>query len=142
MAEKPNVIIFFTDQQRYDTIAALGNEIIRTPVLDRLVSRGTAFERCYTPTPVCVAARCSLMTGRPPHQTGCFDNDAMPQDLPTIAFPTRSRSPFASAADGLPSRCAPRSTQARRTLGGLPSSAATPPRESLRGPFARCRFPC
>lgn len=82
--KRPNILLLFTDQQRHDTIAALGNPVIRTPALDRLVREGTAFEHCYTPSPVCVAARCSLMTGQPPHKTGCFNNGPMPQDLPSF----------------------------------------------------------
>ena len=46
-APKPNVLILFSDDQRADTIAALGNPHIRTPNLDRLVRRGTAFTRAY-----------------------------------------------------------------------------------------------
>jgi len=42
-------------------IGALGNPIMRTPSLDRLVRGGTAFTSAYTPSPVCVAARCSLI---------------------------------------------------------------------------------
>ena len=76
----PNILLITTDQQRADTIAALGNPTIQTPTLDRLVQEGTAFTRCYTPSPVCVPARHALATGLPPHHIGCFDNrvDAMP----------------------------------------------------------------
>ena len=69
-----NILFLFTDQQRFDTIAALGAPIIKTPVLDRLVREGVSFERCYTPSPVCVSARHALITGLPPHVTGCVDN--------------------------------------------------------------------
>lgn len=81
---KPNILLLFTDQQRYDTIAALGNPIIKSPALDRLVRDGTTFERCYTPSPVCVSARCALMTGLPPHKTGCVDNMPMPLNQPSF----------------------------------------------------------
>ena len=40
---KPNILIFFTDDQRFDTIGALGNSRIHTPNIDRLVARGTTF---------------------------------------------------------------------------------------------------
>ena len=43
-AAKPNFLVIVTDDQRPDTIAALGNEIIDTPNLDRLVKQGTTFE--------------------------------------------------------------------------------------------------
>ena len=61
MPKQPNILFVMTDQQRFDTIAALGNPMIKTPVLDRLVREGTAFNRCYTPSPVCVSARCALL---------------------------------------------------------------------------------
>ena len=46
-AKRPNVVILFTDDQRADTIAALGNPNITTPNLDTLVRRGTAFRSAY-----------------------------------------------------------------------------------------------
>jgi choline-sulfatase len=84
MSPQPNILFLFTDQQRFDTIAALGNPIIKTPTLDRLVREGTTFTDCYTPTPVCVAARSALLTGLPAHVTGCADNTAMQQDRPSL----------------------------------------------------------
>ena len=80
MADKPNILFLFTDMQRHDTIAALGNPIIKTPNLDRLVAEGTAFTNCYTPSPVCVSARCSLHYGLYPQNTGCYKNMPMQDD--------------------------------------------------------------
>jgi arylsulfatase len=84
MPRQPNILLLFTDQQRGDTIAALGNPFIQTPTLDRLAAEGTAFTSAYTPSPVCVAARCSLLLGRYPHQTGCTGNTPMPQDQTSL----------------------------------------------------------
>lgn len=81
---KPNILLLFTDQQRFDTIASHGNLLIKTPVLDKLVREGTTFTRAYTPSPVCVSARCALTTGMPPHVSGCHDNMPMPQDRPSM----------------------------------------------------------
>jgi len=58
-----NVLLMMTDQQRFDTIAALGNSTIRTPNLDRLCAMGVGFRHAYTPQPVCGPARHSLFTG-------------------------------------------------------------------------------
>jgi len=80
MNRKPNILFFFTDMQRFDTIHALGNSVIRTPNLDRLVNEGTAFSAAYSPSPVCVPARCSMHYGRYPARTGVADNVAMPPD--------------------------------------------------------------
>ena len=65
---KPNIVFFFTDDQRFDTIHALGNEEIVTPNLDRLVSMGTTFTQahipCGTSGAVCMPSRAMLHTGR------------------------------------------------------------------------------
>ena len=82
---RPNILFIFTDQQRGDTIHAGGNPVIKTPHLDRLVREGTLFTSAYTPSPVCVPARCSLIHGQYPHKTGCADNGhRMPEDRPTF----------------------------------------------------------
>ena len=84
MAAPPNVLLVLTDQQRRDTVAALGAPQVRTPVLDRLAREGTAFTRAYTPSPVCVAARTALVTGLPPHQTGVVENAPAPPGLTSL----------------------------------------------------------
>ncbi len=82
---KPNILLIFTDQQRWDTIHAGGNPVIKTPNLDRLVSEGVRFSNCFTASPVCVSARCSMIHGQYPHHTGCAHNgDPMPTDRPSM----------------------------------------------------------
>jgi choline-sulfatase len=48
----PDILFIMTDQQRFDTIAALGNSHIYTPNLDRLVRWGTSFSNVYTTCPI------------------------------------------------------------------------------------------
>lgn len=66
--------------QRADTIHALGNPVIKTPNLDRLVKEGTAFTNCYSPSPVCIPARCCMHYGLYPQKTGLYVNGIMPDD--------------------------------------------------------------
>lgn len=73
--KQPNVLFLMADQQRFDTIAALGNGHVYTPNLDRLVRHGIAFTNAYTPCPVCVAARYVIRTGCLPPTTRCFSNE-------------------------------------------------------------------
>ncbi|WP_165452717.1 sulfatase [Paenibacillus thalictri] len=73
-----NILFLFTDQQRYDTLEELGNPIIKTPALNRLVKEGVAFTRAYSPCPVCVPARYAMHTGQLPHRTNCTVNESMP----------------------------------------------------------------
>ena len=65
---KPNVLVFFTDDQRFDTIRALGNSAIHTPNIDRLVARGTTFTHAHIPCgthgAICMPSRAMLHTGR------------------------------------------------------------------------------
>lgn len=65
---RPNVLFFFTDDQRFDTIRALGNSEIATPNIDSLVERGTAFTNAYimggTSNAICMPSRAMLMTSR------------------------------------------------------------------------------
>lgn len=60
---RPNVLLVVSDDQRPDTIGALGNPAIATPQLDSLVRGGTVFVRAVSPNPLCVPARAEMMTG-------------------------------------------------------------------------------
>lgn len=65
---QPNVILFLADDQRFDTIHALGNPMIKTPNLDKLVANGVAFTHAHIPSgtsgAVCMPSRAMLHTGR------------------------------------------------------------------------------
>ncbi len=74
MTDRPNIILIMTDQQRADSINAMGATWMQTPHLDRLVREGTAFNKCFVNSPVCVGARSSLFMGKFPHGTGIFTN--------------------------------------------------------------------
>jgi arylsulfatase len=74
MADKPNIILIMTDQQRYDSIAALGFPYAITPNIDALVEKGVALTNCHITAPSCVPSRASLFTGYYPHTTGVLAN--------------------------------------------------------------------
>ncbi len=71
---RPNIVLIITDQQRYDTIRALGYPYMDTPNLDRLVNEGTTFTRSFVTAASCAPARASLFSGYYPHTTGVFKN--------------------------------------------------------------------
>jgi len=104
MADKrPNVLFVMTDQQRFDTIAALGNEHIYTPNLDRLVQRGLSFANAYSTCPVCVPARYTA-------RTGCQES--------TLRIFTNARAkPVHGQADTIEGRCGPYLAKTMRALG-------------------------
>jgi arylsulfatase A-like enzyme len=72
---RPNILLLFTDQQRADTIGALGNPHMVTPNLDQLVREGRAYTNAYSPNPICCPARHNLITGLPARDHGIADNE-------------------------------------------------------------------
>ena len=86
MADAPNVVFFFSDQQRWDTCGCYGQRVDVTPNLDRMAAEGTRFEHAFTCQPVCGPARACIQTGKYAAEVGCFHNDiALPQTEKTIA---------------------------------------------------------
>ena len=74
MSSRPNILWICTDQQRFDTILALGNDHAQTPHLDKLIGQGTTFNNAYCQSPVCAPSRASFLTGRYPRTTRCRQN--------------------------------------------------------------------
>jgi arylsulfatase len=86
-ADRPNILLLITDQQRFDTIRAAGFSHMHTPNLDRLAGEGCLYTNAYSPNPICLAARQNLLTGRTARHHGLPDNvfgGIMRSDLPTI----------------------------------------------------------
>ena len=70
-AKKPNVIFILTDDQGYGDLACYGNELIKTPNLDKLYSESTRLNNFHV-SPCCSPSRAQLMTGRHPNRTGVW----------------------------------------------------------------------
>jgi arylsulfatase A-like enzyme len=90
-ARRPNIVILFSDDQRFDTIGSLGNPDVKTPNLDRLAKRGTVFDHAFimggTTGAVCVPSRAMLLTG----QTLFHIHDSI---VAPRQAPERPRKPF------------------------------------------------
>ena len=84
---KPNIILYLSDQFRWDFVGANGlNSSTRTPNLDALAARGKNFTHAVTNQPVCAPARSVLMTGRYASETGVWHNGLpLSTELPTLA---------------------------------------------------------
>lgn len=83
---RPNILWYCTDQQRFDTIKALGNPYVDTPNIDKLVESGVAFTHTYCQSPICTPSRSSFLTGLYParlHNTR-NGNDTFPEFPPLI----------------------------------------------------------
>ncbi len=84
--DRPNILWICTDQQRFDTIAALGNPHIRTPNIDRLARDGVAFTHAYCQSPICTPSRASFLTGMYPSSVhGCTNgNECWAEAAPLV----------------------------------------------------------
>lgn len=83
--DKPDLLIFLSDQHGGLYTGFDGNAPVRTPFLDSLAAQGTSFRAAYTACPLCVPARAALLTGQLPSRTGVFTNNGtIPEDQPTF----------------------------------------------------------
>jgi len=84
-ADRPNVLLIHTDQQRWDALGANGNDEIHTPNLDRLAAGGVAFDRYFVQAPVCMPSRESYLTGQYPSQLDVYTNGIrLPESVGTL----------------------------------------------------------
>lgn len=65
-----NVVVILADDHALKVTGCYGNEIIRTPSIDKLAAEGVVFTHTYCNSPICSASRQSLLTGKYPHATG------------------------------------------------------------------------
>ena len=56
-AERPNILLVFTDDHAYQSISAYGSKINQTPNIDRLANEGVRFDRCYVTNSICGPCR-------------------------------------------------------------------------------------
>ncbi len=83
---RPNVIVFFTDQQRWDTTGVHGNPLELTPNFDRMATEGTHARYAFTCQAVCGPARACLQTGMYATRVGCYRNGIpLPSNTQTLA---------------------------------------------------------
>ncbi len=83
---RPNIVVFFTDQQRWDTVGCYGSPLGLTPNLDEMAAQGVRFENTFSCQPICTPARACIQTGKFGTQTGVFRNRIpLAKDEKTIA---------------------------------------------------------
>ncbi|MEE2746811.1 MAG: sulfatase-like hydrolase/transferase [Pseudomonadota bacterium] len=83
--DRPNFLLFVTDQHRADHLSCYGNTLLKTPKIDALADKGIKFTQFYVASPVCTPNRATLMTGRMPSINGARMN-GVPLPLETNTF--------------------------------------------------------
>ena len=83
---RPNILFYFSDQQRFDTCGCYGQQLPITPHLDAMAEEGVRFNLAFSPQPVCGPCRAIFQTGLYATDTGCFrNNKALPSGVKTVA---------------------------------------------------------
>ncbi len=85
---RPNFVLFITDQHKADHLGVYGNPVVKTPHLDAIAKMGWTADRFYVATPICMPNRSSLMTGRMPSVHGVRHN-GIPLPLDAVTFVDR-----------------------------------------------------
>lgn len=62
-AKRPNVLFFFSDDQRADFMGNAGHPFLKTPTMDRLAAEGVKFENAFVTTSICAASRATILAG-------------------------------------------------------------------------------
>ncbi len=73
-AEKPNIVLIFVDDLGYGNLGCYGQQLIQTPVLDKMAAEGLRFTRFHAGAPLCLPSRCALMTGQHMGHSRCRVN--------------------------------------------------------------------
>jgi arylsulfatase A len=66
----PNIVVIYCDDLGYGDLGCFGNQVIRTPHIDRMAEEGMKFTEFYSASPVCSPSRAALLTGRIPQRMG------------------------------------------------------------------------
>jgi N-sulfoglucosamine sulfohydrolase len=78
---RPNFIFFITDDISAEDLGCYGNRVVKTPHLDRMASEGLVFDNAFLTISSCSPSRCSIITGRYPHNTGAGElHTTLPAD--------------------------------------------------------------
>ena len=134
MAQRPNFLLFITDQHRADHLGCYGNGIVQTPNIDGLASRGTRFDNFHVSCPICMPNRATLMTGRVPSLHGVRQN-GIPLSLRSVTFPELLRN--AGYRTALIGKSHLQSISAIPLENGIPRP--DPAKEPLPGPLREAR---
>ena len=69
-AARPNAVLFIADDVSDEDVGCYGHPTIKTPNIDKLAANGLRFTNAFLTISSCSPSRCSIITGRYPHNTG------------------------------------------------------------------------
>jgi arylsulfatase A-like enzyme len=87
-AERPNILLLFSDDHAYQAISAYGSNRNKTPHLDRIAKEGMLFHNCFVTNSICGPSRAVILTGKHSHLNGFMTNgdnfDGSQQTFPKL----------------------------------------------------------
>ena len=86
VSAQPNIVLIISDDHAYQAISAYGNNLIKTPNIDRLAHQGALFTKSYVNNSLCGPSRASILTGTYSHKNGFRDNDHSTFDFNQNSF--------------------------------------------------------
>src|SRR5438128_1663479 len=85
---RPNLVLFLTDDQRWDCLGVAGHPLLKTPNIDRLATEGVYFKNAFVTTSICCVSRASYFTGRLCRHHGVGDfNTPLSAEVLASSFP-------------------------------------------------------
>lgn len=95
----PNFVIFIADDVGWNDLGATGNPVVKTPNIDRISSQGLRFTHAYLTTSSCSPSRCSILSGRYPHNTGAAElHTSLPEEVALFTRPLRRAGYYCASA--------------------------------------------
>jgi arylsulfatase A-like enzyme len=83
-ADKPNLVVMMTDDQRFDAMSCAGNKILQTPNMDRIAKEGMRFRNMFVTNSLCAPSRATLMSGLYSHSHGVIDHNVNQHKIPAV----------------------------------------------------------
>lgn len=85
-SNRPNIVLINFDDLGYGDLSCYGNQLIQTPVMDSLATKGIKMTDFYSCSPVCSPSRAGLLTGRYPKRAHAADHVYFPNDHPVADY--------------------------------------------------------
>lgn len=77
--QKPNIVVFLTDDHTRADSGVYGSTDVKTPHMDRIARAGLVFDRAFVISPSCAPSRAALLTGLAPARNGAEANHSKPR---------------------------------------------------------------
>ena len=98
-SERPNFIVIIGDDISWDDLGCYGHPTVKSPHVDKMATVGIKFTNTYLTASSCSPSRCSIISGRYPHNTGAAElHTPLPEGMPTLPGELKKSGYYTAAA--------------------------------------------